>query len=113
MRDVPDRLVLDLPALPIRAAQKVADVLPILPLTPIGDNVNRARRPWSARHERTIQPSSDRTETLITDYARQPQKDRNPSNHPDPASQPPVIEGNFGLDPTIAPGERSRITSMR
>ena len=41
MRDVPDRLVLDFAALPIGAAQQMRDVLPPLPLTPIGDNVNR------------------------------------------------------------------------
>ena len=51
MGDVPDRLVADLPALPIRAPQQVGDVLPTLALPPIGDNVDRTCRTWLSRHD--------------------------------------------------------------
>src|SRR6059036_2856847 len=65
MRDVADRLVFDLAGLAIRAAQQMTDILAALPLPPIGDNVNRTGRAWSARHDQTLHAPSDSHTTLL------------------------------------------------
>jgi hypothetical protein len=97
--DLDVEVLSDLPVVGDRADGEadVTDVLPALPLTPIGDHVNSATRTRSARHAQTIHASPDRTHRLLltTPYANKktetPATTRNPANHDN------VIEGNFGL----------------
>ena len=103
MRDVPDRLVLDLATLPVGAAQQMRYVLPLLPLPPIGDNVNRTSWARSPRHRRTIPPPPDGLIIRIDDYICSHQKGRNPSNHRDSGLSSSGYWRELGLAAVDAP----------
>src|SRR5205085_8155033 len=85
------------PALPIGATQQVRDVLTTLPPPPIGDNVNRTRRTRSPRHTRSITRPPDGHYALLMTTPSSTRKAGTPATTGIPASQKPVIGGNFGL----------------
>ena len=92
-----ERLVLDLAALAVGAAQQMRDVLPPLPPPPVGDDVHRTRRTRPSDITEPYPHRPDRILDNIDDYTRQHKKGRNPSNHKDSGLPDAVIDGNFGL----------------
>jgi hypothetical protein len=60
MREVRERLVLDLAALAIGAPQQVRDVLAMPPPPTVGDDVHRARLTRSTAHTHNLHPEPDR-----------------------------------------------------
>jgi hypothetical protein len=59
VREVRQRLVLDLGALTVGAAQQMRHVLPMRPLPTVGDDMHRARRTTTTAHAATLPPPSD------------------------------------------------------
>ena len=59
VREVGQRLVLDLAALAIGATQQMRDVLAMRPLATVGDDMHRAHRTRSTTHTRNLYRPSD------------------------------------------------------